>query len=174
MADHDGSVFGQSTALCFFPDDDLAVVLMNNGGFMDPCFDAADRILFKDSDSLKNLASAFNEKKASDSFFKDQIAAHTVVPPPLPLDSYTGKYQNSVAGTLTIRKGSFGLEISLRDDFVPGRIRTLVPWNGNNFALSTSITYSVPSPFGPFATFTTNETSVVQVQVLGFLFNKVD
>jgi hypothetical protein len=35
------------------------------------------------------------------------------------LDSYVGRYHTALVGTATIRKHEFGLELSLKDGFVP-------------------------------------------------------
>ncbi|KAI8896282.1 beta-lactamase/transpeptidase-like protein [Globomyces pollinis-pini] len=130
VLNHGGKVIGGHSLTCFLPDRKFGVVSLYSGqdfGQDRFCYDVIDRLLFKDSKTLKHTFS-FQEKQ------KESMAAHQKslvdafngrnkdTKPSFTLTESLGEYSNPVLGPVAIQKSNVPdalFELDLKIPIIP-------------------------------------------------------
>ncbi|KAI8893277.1 beta-lactamase/transpeptidase-like protein [Globomyces pollinis-pini] len=111
---HGGNVQGGVSVTCFFPDRKFGVVSLYTGqdfGKDNFCYDVADRLLFKDSKTLKHTFDAQKKQKEALANHKKSLVdafngRNKDTKPSFSIDQSFGEYVNPILGSAFLEKAS--------------------------------------------------------------------
>jgi CubicO group peptidase (beta-lactamase class C family) len=164
---HTGGVNGYVTSVTLVPQDNLGIIVLTNTDQND-FFEALKweilDVYFKKqyrnySDQyLERYKTSTTAEQAADKKLLDSVALNPV--PSLPTENYTGKYANTLYGTMTVTKGENN-DLEMRFEHHPKMFAHLQPLGANRFY----VTFSDPTYGKAVFPFTVQNGTVTGVRV---------
>lgn len=163
LVGHTGGVGGFVSRVMLVPDENLGVVVLTNaeegGAFDSILYHVLDYYMHvPPSDWIGNFKKLKDdeERNASESMKKAETGRATSSKPSLPLEKYSGTYNDAWYGPITIRSENGGLTISF--DHTPGMVGDLQPWQYDTFKAH----WRVRTIEDAFVTFTLNPDGSIE------------